>query len=209
MGSFNLGRAFFSKETEIEQVLTERDLDVLFLQEIDIKHFHEGLLCFQGYSCFVNEGPRKQVATFIKKGIFKSVLLLPPPVNLPQTWILVEEHSGRKTILVNMYREWSTQQDLELTLFFTAVHERSVDRILIRGDFNLDTSRGNDPRYHCRGHLRRMVDESLTAGLQMTPFGPTFHRIVEGEKVDSDLDWVLSNLDILATEKNHYGGLGP
>ena len=203
MGSLNICRAFAEKEQEISQMLTSRNLDVLFLQEIDLKHFCKGMIHFPGYMCFVNDGPLKRAATLVKEHTFRAVQQIPSPNNLPQVWISVEEYSGRKTTLVNVYREWSTgsgQQKLDLSTLIEAMLEKVGGRLLIGGDFNLDPSRSSDPNYGCKGLLTTLMDEAVAAGMEATPFGPTYHRPNLGRLIESHLDWTLSNFEVLAPE---------
>lgn len=210
MGSLNIGRGFLSKEEEIASILQDCNLDVLFLQELDLRHYSTELLHFPGYQSFVNAGPRKITATFVKNNVFKSTSQLPSPENLPHVWILVEEYSGRKTVLANVYREWHTgplgtrQQDQELSTLLGSIHQKSGSRILLAGDFNLDIARQNDTNYGSRGLLNRFRDESAEAGLELTDFGPTFLRIVQGKTIKSHLDWTLANFEISCPKSIRY-----
>ncbi len=54
----------------------ENNIDVLFLQEIDLKNFSEGLCALPGYSTYTHEGGLKRVCAMVREGVFDCVTQL-------------------------------------------------------------------------------------------------------------------------------------
>lgn len=197
MGSLNIDRGFFAKEGEINDVLCELNLDVLFLQEIELRDFCPGQIHFPGYLSFVNDQSHKRTCTLIKEKAFKQVIQLDCPDSLPHVMVSIEEFSGRKTTLLNVYREWSrgtAREELE-DLIRTISYQSSKGRLIVGGDFNLDTAKTDDTGYGLKNLLNNLLDNLQISGLDRTCFGPTFQRVVQGILIQSNLDWVVSNIE--------------
>ncbi len=70
---------------------------------------------------------------------------------------------------------------------------RNHKRIVLAGDFNLDLSRVNDMNYKVRRLAGDFLQKVSELGLLITSYGDTFKRHVNGQKVTSELDWIVSD----------------
>ena len=147
-----------------------------------------------GYTTFTHEGPKKRAVTLIKEGIFSTITHMFPTCERPEVWLKVREHSGKKMILGNVYREWGNNQ-LEVLNQITKNIAQLLpsNRILLAGDFNLDMSRISDPSYGARKLAVEFLERILELGLTRISFGKTFKRSVDGVNIESELDWALSS----------------
>ena len=71
-GSWNVCRGWLAKSAEVQQEMVQHGLQVLFLQEIDLRHFSKGMLDFPECDVYVDGGEKKRVASIVKKGTFAS-----------------------------------------------------------------------------------------------------------------------------------------
>lgn len=196
-----------AKESEIRNALEFKSIDVLFLQEIDLTHYSEGLVHFPSFTSYVHKGEKKRTCILIRNNTFKTVEHLPNQEDDPQVWIKVEEKSGKKLTIANIYREWNSNQEHILSKMverFQAIASTG-GRLIIGGDFNLDPSRLNDPTYQNRHTTSNFIQQAEEVGPQRTSFGMTFTRTIKSLTVDSELDWVLSNIDVYDPENVKFG----
>lgn len=197
IGSLNIDRGYFSKENEIKAIIEEEKLDILFLQEINIKDFSDSSICFPGFNYYVNSGPVKRTCTLVRQGIFKGEEQLNPEEKSAQVWLAVEEKSGRKTVLGNIYREWRKEEGAVVDNICLKLSKYANGRVLLAGDFNFDLSKEGCPGYGPRQLMERLLNCALEYGLERTSFGQTFMRCINGTFVKSELDWILANIPIL------------
>ena len=190
------------------QVMEELGIQVLFLQEVDLRHFSEGMLVFPGYEVFVHGGQKKRSVTVVKHGTFKRIAQLGEENTSPQVWLEAETDMGSIT-LGNIYREWNGNQDEDMeTLCQWAEERKGSGGVILAGDFNLDPSRTGDQTYAMSQKTTRFLARMSGAGLDRVAFGKTFKRQVAGRVISSELDWVLtSNRDAVVKPRTIPSGL--
>ncbi len=185
-----------------------KDIDVMFLQEIDVLDFSPPMINIPGFHTFVDGGQKKKrVCTIVRQNIFENITQVYCCDSLPQIWLQVTEHSGRKTMLVNIYREWCKNQlkvvrDLKENI---STFSNSGARLMIAGDFNLNPNRTKDTTYPSRNLMTEFISGVAGLGVERYSFGDTFSRIIEGKIVSSELDWLLSNCNVSNMSCVWYG----
>ena len=100
------------KENEICDVAKGNDIDVLFLQEIDLKDYSGGLGAIPGYSTYTHEGDLKRVCAMVREGVFDCVtqVKISRERKGPQIWLELEKGDHKITI-GSIYREWCNKQE--------------------------------------------------------------------------------------------------
>ena len=180
--------------------MNEQNIQVLFLQEIDLKYYMNGMMAFPGCETFVNGGPKKRVASVVKHGTFASISQLNQGDEKAQVWLQVETSAGQKMTLGNVYREWNERQEEDMDELCRLAEDCSGE-IIMAGDFNLDPSRIKDPTYGMARKTATFLARMEGAGLSQVSFGSTFKRTVEKRMVTSELDWLLcSQPDLVVKE---------
>ena len=208
LGSWNICRGWFGKESEIRQKMEELELEILFLQELDITNYSEGCLSIPGYDVFVQDGDKKRVATIIKKRTFSNVTQIQRN-GVAQVWLKVEMKQGGHLTLGNIYREWNKNQEKDLEELCSWMEERPKQgTVIMAGDFNLDPSRFEDETYSLKRLGKNFLSRMKGLGLERVSFGNTFERIVSGQHIQSELDWVLiPNAELVKEKKVIASGL--
>ena len=172
--------------------MEENKLDILFLQEIDLKSFMDGMLSFPGFDVFTDGGEKKRTAIVVKKGTFKSVNQLCREEMKSQIWLQAVLEGGQKLFLGNIYREWGEKQEDEMENLCQWVEEKTKQgEVLLAGDFNLDPSRICDSSYALAGKVDAFLTRMEGSDLSRVSFGKTFERVVQGRTIASELDWLL------------------
>ena len=200
-GSWNICRGTHSKESEIRSMVDAHAVDVLFLQEIDLLDYSDGSFKLPGYSTYVHGGKKKRVCTLVRQNLFRNVCELPEESSeSSQVWLQVEEMSGRKTTLANIYREWTpkgkTPEEVLSSLKVRAEQCGKSGNFVMAGDFNLDPTRQDDPSYSSKTLCNDFLNHISEAGLHRHSFGVTFYRKRIDKDIHSELDWVISNCSI-------------
>ena len=194
MASLNICRGLFAKEAEIRSILSEEGLDVMFLQETDIKDFVDTTFCVQGYKTFTHPGEKKRSITLVKEDCFKQIEIRHDLTSTrPEVWVETELEGGSRLLLGNVYREHRPTDGLnaasqceELTSMLVRLAEERR-RVICAGDFNLDFSKAQE-----RPVARDMKNRICSAGYELDGYGETFSRSVQGNLWSSSLDWVMS-----------------
>jgi len=168
----------------------------MFLQEIDLLDYSPELISFTDFTTYVHPGKKKRACTLVRNNIFKSIKELPMEDSVPQIWLQVEERSGRKTVLVNLYREWKNNEVESLKILADRLVEQLPKRIVVAGDFNLNADRRNDDSYNCKSLMNTFLNQTDESGFVRKSFGKTFRRQMKEKEVSSELDWVVSNCAI-------------
>ncbi len=205
--TWNICRGLNAKLSEIEQIIEANHIDILFLQEIDTLDFCPAVLHVPGFFTFVDNGLKKRTCTLICHNIFESITQISCCGTSPQVWLQATEHSGRKTILINVYREWCKNQAEVMDELKSNVANvlKSKGRIMLAGDFNLNPKRKFDTSYSCH-HLTSTFLLSLAEmGLEHHSFGDTFTRTVGGKVISSELDWLACNFEVFDLTQQWYG----
>jgi len=188
-----------SKEQEICQKIEQHNIDVMFLQEVDIDESNLDSLHFPGFSTYTHKAAKIRACTMVRNGTFKNISVK-TEAGRPEVWLQVEEKSGRKTILANVYREWTENQQENMTKLEELIMDYSKERLIVAGDFNLDPQRLDDPLYGSKGLLQHFLGTIDELGFERTTFGHTFHRVVTGRHISSELDWMISNCQLGMTQ---------
>ncbi len=188
-------------------MIDAKDIDVMFLQEIDTLNFSSEMVTIPGFLTFVDQGIKKRTCTLVRQNIFVNISQISCCGDSPQVWLQVTENSGRKTTLVNLYREWGENQANIIEEFLHNIEKYSDhgNRIMIAGDFNLNPNRTLDKSYSCRQLTIRVLHSFTQLGLDRFSFGDTFSRTVEGKIITSELDWLICNCDVVDVDQERYG----
>ncbi len=197
-GSWNICRGLSAKLNEIRQVMEAKTIDVLFLQEIDLLNFSSEMVAMPGFVAFVDNGIKKRSCTLVRQSVFENIRQFNCCDDLPQVWLEVTENNGRKTTLVNVYREWGKDQEAVVEQLKCNLG-RIVDkgnRIIMAGDFNLNPKRVNDSLYSHRRLTSNLLLSLKEMGLERYSFGDTFCRTIERNTISSELDWLVSNQEM-------------
>lgn len=191
--SWNICRGLHAKESEIRHLIQKLKIDVVFLQEIDILDFCVKHLNLPGFQTFIHSGDKKRTCTLVRNEVFQNVTQINENNDRPEVWLRVEEKGGRKTTLANIYREWGNDQQKAYNDLIAMTEDASMGRLLMAGDFNLDPSRLNDNSYGSRTLAAKFMEEMGSLGMSRTSFGLTFCRLHGERKIQSELDWALTN----------------
>ena len=176
------------KEEEIVQKMLEEEIEVLFLQEIDLKDFTVDMMKIPGYDVYVGGGDKKRVATFVKHKTFSCLEQVRERQEKAQVWIEAEVKGCQP-----MLCEWAeSRSDEKMTI--------------LGGDFNLDPSKFSDQSYSMRSAGEVFLTRMRNAGLERISFGNTFERTVKGKCIKSELDWVLTSDPTAVAENKNMGG---
>ena len=164
---------------------------MLFVQELDLKDFSMDLVSIPGYFTFVDGGSKKRVATIIKEGAFNRLTQIKQETRA-QVWIEAETRRGEKITLANIYREWNNDQESVLEELCVWAESKRRGKAILAGDFNLDPTKFSLRTYNMRLTGNEFLSRMEGTGLERVSFGKTFERWIEGLKVESELDWLLT-----------------
>ena len=196
MASWNICRGLNAKEAEIKELLNSQNLDLLHLQETDIREYKpRSSFHIQGYEAFTHAGDKKRTITLVKENCFHSIRELDYADGRPEVWLEVKCHGGKLITIGNIYREHqpangSSQMDA-IEALQVIMEEAASDgkRVIMCGDLNLDFS----DEKRATPLLRKFKNTLLNAGYGLHGFGETFTRKVKGTVWSSSLDWLITN----------------
>jgi exonuclease III len=138
------------KETQMLALARDEDLDVILLQETELRHFYASIFSIPGYDIFAEEGQEKvRVMTSVQRGSFDSVTRLeygsPNSTKRQEVALSLEQKGSRPITIINYYSEW-LQEDLKtkqnkLQNMISNITTTKRDRLYAMADLNLDLSR--------------------------------------------------------------------
>ena len=199
-----------SKMDEVAQLVKDLDLDVLSILEFDIMDYvPHNSFNIPGYEQYFTAGKSGKTRTIslVKATTFDNIELLSRASGRPETWLKLKKKGHKDLILVSYYREWNGQQLEDLEHFVDQVKGlEATSRVIIIGDFNLDFDKAESSASYIHKAKANYLMENLSeAGFTHFGAGNTFKRFKEGHLVESALDWVFCNNDIITLQKHDIG----
>ena len=206
VASLNINRGLFEKEDLITHLLTQEEIGIVGLHEVDLKHFDDKKpFTIEGYETYYNR----------KSTIKRSICLVREDIearersdlmcsNVSSIWIELQGADGKKILVCQYYREFSDLGNKKLTIaeqserfkeFCDQIEKATNEAFVIcLGDLNIDNNKLNDDSYY----LKTLADEYKLmlgfCGLISLELGITWRCLHDdGTIFESAIDHALTN----------------
>ena len=211
MGSINICRAFYDKEDHIKQLISAQKLDMLFVQECDIKNVDpKNPPRIQDFQTICPKKMTKEttrILLLIKEDIKMTVREDLMSSDISSIWIETRSDKGTKTIIGSLYREFNdlsedenskslSEQNERFQTFINQIEKASEERgtIICLGDLNLDSNKWDDTTYGRKTMSNKLKETLEKLNMTLLSYGDTFLRIDKDNKITkSAIDHAFSN----------------
>ena len=215
ISSWNINRGLIKKQTQIEQYLNNHNVDILGLQECDLKFYSEKHpFVISGYVTYSNliksNNDKTRLLLLVKEGL--RVSLRKDLMNSDFCSIWVEIQAKKKVILGTFYREWNdgshdksvAHQRENLQLFLDQIQRASSEKsskVVIVGDMNIDLNKVLNENYYLKPLHQDLESCLAVQGLVNVDVGNTFTAFrtrEDGTTISSAIDHLyISDLNSL------------
>lgn len=185
----------------LSHILSSNHVDISFITETDLPTEDAMTFAIDDYTTFtpiVSPTSKTRLIALVKKELavhthakLREDLMTVPGLSI---WLELCLAKNKRILLAGVYRPWSglKQERLELEGLIGQIEAGSLDckKVIILGDFNLDSLRVNDPSYGRAAMLDRLHEAVALAGLESHPTGPTWrsHGLFNGTHRTSCID---------------------
>ena len=198
LSTWNLCLGLSNKKDYVITTLTNEDIDICLMQEVEIKNdFNTDILNSNAFKIEIeNSTMKSRCATYIKQGI--DYVRRPDLEGIDNHLVIIDVNLDKSYRIINLYRSFNPPNNLRQNEHFTnqirhlkqAVSNLGTRRIIIGGDFNVDYFEINNLSYRSRNICESLNDLIETEHLiQLIDF-PTWHRVVNNIYKESLLDHV-------------------
>ena len=195
IATWNLCLGLFNKVDYVKNCLQKHNIDVLGLQETEIKpDVPLKTLHIPGYSIEVEKNlSKKRVAIYVSNRIKyrRRHDLEAENTHL----IILDIGNNNKYRIFNIYRPFNPVMMTERAFFtaqLTNLNSHITPNSIIMGDFNLDLNKENDLNYGKRPFLDDMNNYLGHHHLEQLILEDTWSRIINGNNVSSRIDHIYT-----------------
>ena len=215
VSSWNINRGFIKKQTEIEHYLKIHNVDILALQETDLKYYNEknpivipGFITYANLVIHTNEKTRLLV--FVKANLKVTIRNDLMSSQFCSVWLEVQ---AKKNVLIGaFYREWDdgtkdksiSHQRENLRVFLNQIQSATnvvKKPVVIVGDMNIDMNKASSEHYPLKDLYKDLEECLAEQGIVNVDVGNTytaFRTRTDGTIISSAIDHLyLSDLSIL------------
>ena len=208
---WNIRRGLLKREHEIKNLLTEEDLDVLFLVETDTYAIlEEGDYKVTGYKTVFPLKEEKNQKTRIVALIVeenKNIKIRQDLMDekFPSIWLEEERVNESNLLMCGFYREWTqdgerkmkTQID-SIKLFNLQLEKASKENkmVIVQGDANLCSNKWLEEGFGLREVSNELLSSLAMCGLEIMEVGNTYladRLTADGSTIQSALDHTYVN----------------
>ena len=194
LATWNLCLGLFHKKDYVRNLLYENNIDVLCLQETELRpNIDLNNLNIKGYTLEVEKNrEKKRVATYIKNNLsyIRRSDLESPDLHL----IILDLKTKNKVRLITIYRTFNPQDDSTAREFFRkqlrAINEATVETTILMGDFNLDENKRFEVNYGQRNMFQDLDEIIGHHHYTQHVNEPTWQREIRTEIKSSVIDHV-------------------
>ena len=205
ISSWNINCGLIRKQIQIEQYINEHKIDILAIQEVDLKHYSDKHpFVIPGYTTYSNivksSEDKTRLLLIVKEGLKFSIRNDLMDDKFCSVWIEIQ--AKRKLLLSAFYREWDdgshdksvTHQRDNLKVFLDQIRQASRvkgNTIAIMGDMNIDLNKGVCEDYPLKTLYHDLEGCLAENGLVNVDLGNTFTAFrtrVDGTRISSAID---------------------
>ena len=111
MAEWNVEHRIFQLDSEIEQLLVDKKIDIIFLTEVDTKNIDDSYKILDYHAIIPdsnNKNKKKRIVGLVKDSIMNDVKVRRDLMieNYPIIWIEVDRHKRKNWLIAGLYRTW-------------------------------------------------------------------------------------------------------
>ena len=196
IATWNLCLGLFHKKDYVKSLLLKNKIDVLNLQETEIKiNTNEKTMHIPGYSLETEKSTStKRVATYISNNVkYRRRSDLEDSNN---HLIILDLGTRHTTRIINLYRPFNPTSHTEREFFnkqISKLDQIITNNTIILGDFNMDLKRANDPSYSKKFLLEDFNNTLGHHNLNQCCNDYTWNRVINGVVKQSLLDHIYES----------------
>ena len=209
--SLNICSGFNRKIPEIQNLIDTEKMDLLFLQETEIRDIDpEEPPQFNNYITVCPKKDTKnktRIILLIKEDLKMKVRDDLMCKEISSIWVELLSPNQSKTLVGSLYREFDdlnsgkasnslSEQNVRFEIFIDQLQKAGEEKctILCLGDFNLDANKWSQESYDKKGMAKNLKNTLTMLNMELLEFGNTFMRIDNTGKVTkSAIDHAMIN----------------
>ena len=202
LAHWNIEGNIYKHETEIEKLLVEENIDIMFLSETDNRYIDTEFKMLN-YKAFIhhkqNENDKTRLLALVKSDIENSVTQRNnlEIENYPIIYLEVTLQNGKKLIVGAVYRQWGKNQQEEMNELTKSIDNAGDENkeMVILSDMNLCKAKFNEKNYPYKILRDKLLNCIARNDLKMADLPPTFQSKSNGATSEIDHIYFSSSLE--------------